>query len=184
MNELWKQFEDANYVDKLKAKDRDAWDELVTATSLDVEEIVKNRVTRHEPTIKESVNSALSKAFAKIGTYDADKGTLRNWMATIAVNEAKGQMKKQSTQHAREISGTMAEGSRAKVPGGGSGVVSDIEIVDAINTLEPDDQFIIWAIAHGLSDEEVASKLGKSVPAVQQQRSRARRRLRDILHRP
>ena len=184
MKDLWEQFEKKDYVDALKAKNRGAWDELTVATSLDVEEIVKNRATRDKSIVVESVNYAFGQAFAKIDTYEADKGTLRNWIATIAVNEAKGRMKKQSTQRSREISDTMVEHSRVKAPGAGSSVASDIELIDAINTLEPDDQFIIWAITHGFSGEEVASKLGRSVAAVQQQISRARRRLWDIFHSP
>ena len=136
-------------------------------------------VTRDDAVAEEAVQAAWSIAWKKIGSV-RDPASLRPWLISVAVNEAKQLLRKRRRR--AEIEVGAIEGTNQ--PGGAdpaSGVAA-MDLRAALDRLDPDDRAVLaMRYVAGFDSNELATALGISPSGVRNRLERLRTRLREDL---
>jgi RNA polymerase sigma-70 factor (ECF subfamily) len=135
-------------------------------------------VTRDEAVAEEATYAAWAIVWRKIGSV-REPASLRPWLISVAVNEAKRILRKRKRQAEVEVR-TDVSGE----PGGvdpGTGIAS-IDLRAAMARLDPDDRALIaMRYGAGFNANELALATGKTPAATRQRLKRLLDRLREDL---
>jgi len=135
-------------------------------------------VTRDDAVAEEATYAAWAIAWRKIGSV-REPASLRPWLVSVAVNEAKRMLRKRKRRAEIEVR-TDASGQ----PGGidpATGVAA-IDLRAAMHRLDPDDRALLaMRYGAGFNANELAIATGKSPAATRQRLKRLLDRLREDL---
>jgi len=119
---------------------------------------------------EEVVQDTLHKAIKKIGTFDSAKARFGTWLATIAVNTVRDRWRKEKRIHKVEV----AEEEAVELP------LDEIrQMLD--EKLKPREREILEWSAEGISQAQMADRLGISEDNVKVIKCRAMKKCREIL---
>ena len=126
----------------------------------------------------EAVQAAWGVAWRKLSTV-RDAGRLRSWLISVAANEARQALRRRSRYRVVELS--VADGFAA--PGADPAASSlDIDLVDALARLDPDDRTLLaLRYVAGLDSTELARLTGRSPSGTRARLQRLLDRLRTEL---
>ncbi len=135
-------------------------------------------VTRDEAVADEATQAAWSIAWRKVGTV-RNPASVRPWLVSIAVNEAKRILRKQRRRQHFELVREVAD-----VPGGtdpATGVAA-IDLHMALEHLDPDDRALLaMRYVAGFNSNELAEAIGITPVGTRQRLKRLLDRLRQEL---
>jgi RNA polymerase sigma-70 factor (ECF subfamily) len=135
-------------------------------------------VTRDEVVADEAAQAAWSVAWKKIGSV-RDPASLRPWLVSVAVNEAKQLLRKRRRRAEIELIGDAPEEAGGIDPATGIAVM-DLRI--ALDRLDPDDRALLaMRYVAGFDSNELAAATGISPSGVRSRIERIRTRLRQEL---
>ena len=135
-------------------------------------------VTRDDDVAEEAAQAAWSIAWKKIGSV-RDPASLRPWLISVAVNEAK-QLIRRRRRRAEVEAATDGTGEPSGVdPATG---VAAIDLRAALDRLDPDDRALLaMRYVAGFDSNELAVALGISPSGIRNRLERLRTRLREDL---
>jgi RNA polymerase sigma-70 factor (ECF subfamily) len=135
-------------------------------------------VTRDDVLAEEATYAAWAKAWRKLGSV-REPASLRPWLVSIAVNEAKRILGKRKRQAEFESGSDPAEQPGGLDPATG---VASIDLRRAMSRLDPDERALLaMRYGAGFSAKELAAATGKSPAATRQRLKRLLDRLREDL---
>jgi RNA polymerase sigma-70 factor (ECF subfamily) len=131
---------------------------------------------------QEAVQAAWQKAWVKLGSIrDADR--LRPWLVSIAANEAKQLLRSRHRRWMREVAIDGEQPSGAGTMSDPGGRASELDLVNALATLDPDDRTLIaLRYAAGLTSDQIGRAIGMTGGGVRARLARLLNRLREELH--
>ena len=126
---------------------------------------------------QDAAQSAWSIAWRKLGSLrDVDR--IRPWLISVAANEARQLVRARNRRHIREVRVGPIEGADADP----SGEINRLDLVNALNRLNPDDRRLLaLRYVSGLDSSEIGTLLGMSPSGVRGHLSRLLQRLRKEL---
>ena len=135
-------------------------------------------VTRDDAIAEEAAQAAWSIAWKKIGSV-REPASLRPWLISVAVNEAKQLLRKRRRR--AEIEVVMEATSKAGGVDPATGVAG-IDLRAALDRLDPDDRALLaMRYVAGFDSNELAAALGISPSGIRNRLERLRTRLREEL---
>jgi len=135
-------------------------------------------VTRDDAVAEEATVAAWGIAWKKIGSV-REPASLRPWLVSVAVNEAKRMIRKSKRRAEVELQTDMAPESGSIDPASGIDV---IDLRDAMHRLDPDDRALLaMRYGAGFNANELAAATRKSPAATRQRLKRLLDRLREDL---
>jgi RNA polymerase sigma factor (sigma-70 family) len=135
-------------------------------------------VTGDDALAEEATYAAWSKAWQKLGSV-REPASLRPWLVSIAVNEAKRILGKRKRRAEFESGNDPAEQPGGIDPATG---VASMDLRRAMSRLDPDDRALLaMRYGAGFSAHELAAAMGKSPAATRQRLKRLLDRLREDL---
>ncbi|MFN0094775.1 MAG: RNA polymerase sigma factor [Dehalococcoidia bacterium] len=157
-------------VDRLKARDADAWSAVFEREYPLVYRSVLAR-TRNGAVAEDVASQVFVEAIAGIDRYRERGRPIGAWLMTIARNRAADWFRKQQRERGSEVEPTAAG------PEAGLTIA-----VDALGRLTADQREVVHLrFVEGFALEEVAARTGRSVTAVKALQHRAIARLRTVL---
>jgi RNA polymerase sigma-70 factor (ECF subfamily) len=137
-------------------------------------------VTRDETVAEEAAFAAWAIAWKKIGSV-REPASLRPWLISVAVNEAKRMLRKTKRQAAMEVRTDISNEAGSIDPATG---VAVLDLRDAMGRLDPDDRALLaMRYGAGFTASELAVAIGKSPAAIRQRLKRLLDRLcEDLSH--
>lgn len=141
---------------------------------------VAYRIVYSREDAEDAVHQAFRKAFAKIDTYNVDKGHMSNWLNRICVNESITIIKKRKLKfNPIEDQLTIASSAPSKLDH-----MEAEYIYKAISRL-PEQQRIIFNLyeIEGYTHKEIADMLGSKESTCRAYLTRAKSKLRELLSR-
>ena len=135
-------------------------------------------VTRDEAVAEEATHAAWAIAWKKIGSV-REPASLRPWLISVAVNEAKRMLRKAKRQAAVEARTDVSNEVGSIDPATG---VAILDLRDAMGRLDPDERALLaMRYGAGFTANELAVAPGKSPAAMRQRLKRLLDRLREDL---
>jgi len=185
-------FDESALVAQAKARDQNAFAELVNRYERKIYRLAKN-ITRNDEDAEDVLQDAFLKAYTHLDNFKGDS-KFYTWIVRIAVNEALMRLRKRKTDRSVPLDDPVELGEEtvqreiAVWEDNPEQQYSQEEwrkiLDDAVDSLKPDFRtvFVLRDIEE-LSTEETAETLGISVPAVKSRLLRARLALRERLTR-
>jgi RNA polymerase sigma-70 factor (ECF subfamily) len=135
-------------------------------------------ICRDQTIAADAVQSAWAIAWRKLASV-RDPGSVRPWLVTVAVNEARKLLRKRGRRLEVEQVGDIPDQYSTADPATG---VATMDLIAALERLKPDDRaLLILRYMAGFDATEIASALGISPDAVRQRLKRLMDRLREDL---
>jgi RNA polymerase sigma-70 factor, ECF subfamily len=159
------------------AGDEIAFQRLIVAHHDDMARVC-SYVTRDDAVAEEAAQAAWSIAWRKIGSV-RDPASLRPWLISVAVNEAKQLLRKRRRRAEIEV---VAEPTNEAGGIDPATEVAGIDLRAALDRLEPDERALLaMRYVAGFDSTELATALGISPSGVRNRLERLRNRLREEL---
>lgn len=188
--------DDAVFIDKLRAGDADAFDELITLYSADIYSLLF-RLTDNAEEAGDLTQETFFSAFRSIGKFRGESG-LKTWLYRIAVNHSRNRFrwwKRRSRDKTISLDVSLEDGERSlheSIPG------SSIDPETALLSAEREKalyaalgelpakyrEVVILRDIEGMKYEEIATAVGLNIGTVKSRIARGRyelqKRLKDI----
>jgi len=172
----------AGLMQRIAARDRDAFSALYSATSAKLYGIIV-RILRRRDIADEILQDVYLKIWESAGTFEAAKGSPITWMASIARNRAIDEVKRYAIVPIDEAPGALEVASGE--PDALSAMASKQELqrlLACMDKLEKERrELVLLAYVHGLSREELAARFGRPVATIKTWLHRSLVYLRDCV---
>jgi RNA polymerase sigma-70 factor (ECF subfamily) len=161
------------------AGDGVAFERLVALHHEDIRRVCA-LVTGDDAIADEAVQAAWAIAWRKLGSV-RDPKRVRAWLASIAINEARGMMRRGRRQTVVEIQASVGVTDRERSfdP---AGFISAIDLRNALSRLDPDDRALLaLRYVAGFDSNEIAAATGRSASGTRSRLARLLERLQKDL---
>jgi RNA polymerase sigma-70 factor, ECF subfamily len=179
-----RQVELAELVTAAQAGDRQAFDELVRRTHVEMYTLAV-RLTGNEEDASDVVQEAYLRAWKGIRRFRGD-AQFRTWMYRITANAASTmtqRRRRQRVTHIDEVAEPIEMRLEHQPEGAAESAAALEELSVAVSELPPKLRaIVVLKDVYGLSHEDIAEELGISVAAAKVRLHRGRRKLRDLLY--
>jgi RNA polymerase sigma factor (sigma-70 family) len=167
----------ADVIASAAAGDEVAFERIIAANHDDMRRVC-SYVTRDEAIAEEATNAAWAIAWRKIGSV-REAASLRPWLISVAVNEAKRILRKGKRRAEIEVRTDVSVQPGGIDPATG---VAAIDLRAALQRLDPDDRALLaMRYGAGFGANELATATGKSPAATRQRLKRLLDGLREDL---
>jgi RNA polymerase sigma-70 factor, ECF subfamily len=179
-----RQVELAELVTAAQAGDRQAFDELVRRTHVEMYTLAV-RLTGNEEDASDVVQEAYLRAWKGIRRFRGD-AQFTTWMYRITANAASTatqRRRRQRVTHIDEVAEPVEMRLEHQPEGAAESAAALEELSVAVSELPPKLRaIVVLKDVYGLSHEDIAEELGISVAAAKVRLHRGRRKLRDLLY--
>jgi RNA polymerase sigma-70 factor (ECF subfamily) len=179
-----RQEELAQLVTAAQAGDRQAFDELVRRTHVEMYTLAV-RLTANEEDASDVVQEAYLRAWKGIRRFRGD-AQFTTWMYRITANAASTmtqRRRRQRVTHIDEVAEPVEMRLEHQPEGAAESAAALEELSMAVSELPPKlRSIVVLKDVYGLSHEDIADELGISVAAAKVRLHRGRKKLRDLLY--
>lgn len=134
---------------------------------------------------EDAVSAAFARAYERRATFDAGRGSLAGWLAVIVRNEVTDRLRGRTRRPASPLAPGDEIASDEDVAATVERAETQARLMDALARLpDRDRQLIGWRFGHGLTNREIARRMGADERVVSVWMLRAMRRLKPLMEEP